>query len=556
MQRKLAACRSGIAFAFASLLGACGAAVTPQGDFRAPRIVAVSLAEGEPLSPTAAISVDFSEAVAAAASGGDALALVPHALGAGCSVDLGCGGGVCFAGRCQASPVDGAWLADFAHPPLTAARAATTAPIRVELLAGGERLRVQPLLPLATDRLHTLIVGSGWIDGAGHRLMGQDDLPVALLRVFATGELDRARPVLELLAPLAGSTDVAPNLQRVVVRFSHAVTPLELGSLWLSAENEGRVVGLRPLAEVGPCAADSAQDCHWLAVSETLPALTVWSLRAAPSLADARGATLLQERRIALATSAVRDRTPPVLGEVGLVQGDGCVVVRTRSSEAADARLSASWTDSVQRTAGVLEHELALAVPTAPVAGAQLRLDVLDAAGQRGAPWLRRLDLAPIAPLVISEVLADPLGADPDQEWVELYNRSDRAVDLEGWALRDLAAGSDGGALPALRVAPHGYVLVVGPRYRPGSGPDPFPGASVPLARLRSPLGGRGLANRGAPVFLYGPEGVLASSASGRVGVAAETPGPGRSAQRRSPSACDVATSWLRSAETGPTPGR
>ncbi|MBK8480331.1 MAG: lamin tail domain-containing protein [Proteobacteria bacterium] len=526
-RRPVVACAALLA-AFNLLCIACGAAVAPQGDFRAPRIVAVSLGDDEPLSPTAAITVDFSEAVEAALALVDLVAIVPHALGAGCSVDLGCGGGACFAGRCQASPVDGAWLADFAHPPLTAGRAAATAPIRVELLAGGERLRVQPALPLAPGRLHTLLVASGWIDGAGHRLALEPDLPVASRRVFATGDVDRARPVLELLAPLPASTDVAPNLKRLVVRFSHAVAPLDLGSLWLAAAN-GRRVALRPLAETGPCAAASVQDCHWLAVTEALPALTVWSLRAAPGLSDAQGATLLQEQGIELATSALLDTTPPALGEVRLVQADGCVVVRTRSSEAADARLSASWTGSVQRSAGVLAHELALAVPAAPAAGAQLRLDLRDGAGQAAASWLHRIDLAPIAPLVIAEVLADPLGADPDQEWVELYNRSERAVDLDGWALRDLDGGSEGGALPALRVAPHGYVLVVGPRYRPGSGPDPFPAESVPLARLRSPLGGRGLPNRGDPVFLFGPDGVLASSASGRVGVAAETPGPGRS---------------------------
>jgi hypothetical protein len=541
--------------AWLALVG-CGDAVGPQGDFVRPRIVAVSVTDEQTVSPTAALSVSFSEAIEAGSVGVDAVVVVPHLLGGSCTVDLACPGGVCFAGRCQSSaPVDGAWLADLAHPPLTAARQALTAPIRVELAGDGDRLIVQPVVALAPRRLHTLIIGPSLVDRAGQAIARQGELPVALLRVFATGDLEGARPVLQLVAPPAGSTDLPLNLRRLVVRFSQQLPPLAADGLWLAAD-DGLRVALRPLREEGACVTDAHQPCQWLAVAGPLRALTVWSLMATRTLGDLQGETLLQERPLALATGSVVDTGPPVLGEVSLLQSDGCVVVRTRTSEPADARLSASWTTTVQLTAGTLVHELALPAAPALPAGAQVRLDLQDAAGQAAAPWRHAAERASLAPLVISEVLADPLGPDPDQEWVEIYNRDDRAVELEGWAIDDGTVGADGGALPALRLQPHRYALVVGPRYRAGSGPDPFPAADVPLARLRAPIGGRGLANRGEPLFLRRPDGALASSYRGTVGTELEVPGPGRSAQRRSPAACDVATSWTRSGDDGPTPGR
>ena len=79
------------------------------------------------------------------------------------------------------------------------------------------------------------------------------------------------------------------------------------------------------------------------------------------------------------------------------------------------------------------------------------------------------VSFCPLAPppaagqIVITEFMKDPASvADADGEWVELYNTTPTAIDLEGWTLRD-----DGGQAVVivnggygLFVAPHGYLVL------------------------------------------------------------------------------------------------
>ncbi|RMF32277.1 MAG: lamin tail domain-containing protein, partial [Chloroflexi bacterium] len=50
-------------------------------------------------------------------------------------------------------------------------------------------------------------------------------------------------------------------------------------------------------------------------------------------------------------------------------------------------------------------------------------------------------------PLLISEVLYDPPGTEPDEEWIEVYNRSNATVDLSGYKVGDdekVSGGAEG----------------------------------------------------------------------------------------------------------------
>ena len=106
--------------------------------------------------------------------------------------------------------------------------------------------------------------------------------------------------------------------------------------------------------------------------------------------------------------------------------------------------------------------------------------------------------------LVLSEVLANALGPEPESEWVELVNDSERPVELAGVWLED-----SGGRvpLPDERLAPREAVLLVAAPFRASSLDVPVP-AAVRRVTLPS-LGQRGLANSGEPLQLVGPEGVL-----------------------------------------------
>jgi hypothetical protein len=60
--------------------------------------------------------------------------------------------------------------------------------------------------------------------------------------------------------------------------------------------------------------------------------------------------------------------------------------------------------------------------------------------------------------VVINEVQYDPpQSSDDNYEWVELYNRTDHAIDLEGWRIRDNCCSD---RLPQLSLAPGGFLVI------------------------------------------------------------------------------------------------
>ena len=106
--------------------------------------------------------------------------------------------------------------------------------------------------------------------------------------------------------------------------------------------------------------------------------------------------------------------------------------------------------------------------------------------------------------LVLNEVLANALGPEPDSEWIEVVNDSERPAQLSGVWLED---GAGRVPLPAETLEPHEMVLLVAASSRESSLDV---GAAPGTRRLALPsLGQRGLSNSGELLQLVGPEGVL-----------------------------------------------
>lgn len=107
--------------------------------------------------------------------------------------------------------------------------------------------------------------------------------------------------------------------------------------------------------------------------------------------------------------------------------------------------------------------------------------------------------------LILSEVLANPLGPEPASEWIEVVNDSDEPVELGGLWLEDATNRS---FLPRELLAARESVLLVAAGFRPSA-------LDVPIANgtrwleLTS-LGARGLSNAGEALLLVGPGGVVA----------------------------------------------
>jgi hypothetical protein len=106
--------------------------------------------------------------------------------------------------------------------------------------------------------------------------------------------------------------------------------------------------------------------------------------------------------------------------------------------------------------------------------------------------------------LVLNEVLANPAGAEPDAEWLELVNDSDRPCSLSDLWLEDSSGHVQ---LPDAVLGPGEIALIVSDRFR-ASGLDVAVPDGVRLLRVPS-LGARGLSNQGEALLLVGPEGVI-----------------------------------------------
>jgi hypothetical protein len=62
--------------------------------------------------------------------------------------------------------------------------------------------------------------------------------------------------------------------------------------------------------------------------------------------------------------------------------------------------------------------------------------------------------------VVVNEIMADPMGSDTNQEWIELYNPGNTAVDINGWQIRDCATQALTLRGPNLVVPAKGYLVV------------------------------------------------------------------------------------------------
>jgi hypothetical protein len=185
---------------------------------------------------------------------------------------------------------------------------------------------------------------------------------------------------------------------------------------------------------------------------------------------------------------------------------------------------------------------LASLPPLSPIA---LSIATVDNAGgvQRHAFSARTL--APMPHVIINEVLANPLGSEPAQEWVELYNDSSVPAELAGYVLTDVGGET---ALPAGSLAPGAFALIVNEAYADDDELDPPPPSEALLLRVPK-LGHHGLSNTGEPLKLMDGGGAVLSRSS-----ASSVPRAGMSLARMNPHAPDgLAGSFVSS---WPTPGR
>lgn len=402
-----------------------------------------------------------------------------------------------------------------------------------------------PVLVLAVACAPETKLGSGAATGSG-QASSPPDLPVAAL-----------------LEPVAGATEVPPNLAGVTLR-----TPEGLGDVAVpvtvvggaavgTAPALGRPVALgaaRP-ADCGDGGIGGAWTCLQVPLVEPLVPATSYVVSLVAGLTDGAGLPVQAGPVGRFTTAAAPDLTAPLIVGLQVSLSGPCVVVAFETDEPAAAELVLQ---PVQTAAAAFEPDPALReislgrgltvfraathVRDLP-AGAELAVGVRvsDAAGNVAESAPVELTLpGSLVPLAITEIHANPAGPEPAQEYVELRNLGAFPIDPGGMALED---GTGRDVLPAATIGPAAYALVVPSGFDVASVKDTPPAAGTVLLRVDSRLGGDGLSNAGEVVRLRAADGALLSS-YGSATATSTTAWSGKSIHRMPEDACDQPATW------------
>jgi hypothetical protein len=460
---------------------------------------------------------------------------------------------------------DRALLADLPRAPFGAADRARMLPIA--LGGSAERLEVAPRAPLDAGGVYTLVLG-GWARDAQGELLWPDRRGFAAeLRVSGAPEAGAA---LLGFWPAEASAGVPTNLALAVIQFDGpllAAEPAEADPAWEAEapawieDAKGRRLSTRLRSR--PCAELDfpGHSCLVLEPQTALAANTEHRIVLGEALRDASGAAL-GPRNVRFATGPGPDTEPP-LWAIRPCEPDalavplGCALIDDSS-----VVLELALDEPVQVLV-LGEHGPALSQLAADrsalfrledlAADRELRLSVLarDLAGQESAGELLLRTLPALPALTISEVRADPLGPEPAQEYVELWNLGAEPLDLLGYRLSD-AADEEGTAIEqSLLLYPGARALLVAQGFDAAEPSDVAPPEGTPLVRMGTALGSAGLSNAGEALLLRDPLGRRISAAPAR-----PRPEPGVCSVRVSASLRDGAEgSFALDREATCTPG-
>jgi hypothetical protein len=190
---------------------------------------------------------------------------------------------------------------------------------------------------------------------------------------------------------------------------------------------------------------------------------------------------------------------------------DRWVALTLRASEPFVATLTVA---GLVHSAIAPSGETQLSLPSlTPGSEITVELELRDSTGNsltRSETFRTHADLPTLS---ITETRSDPLGPEPSQELVELWNFGDRPVPLAGMLLSDQADELGTPLVTEAQVDPGARVLLVADSFDASDPKDVAVPPGTPLVRVGKSLGNAGLANRGEPLFLRDAQGRRISAA-------------------------------------------
>ena len=403
---------------------------------------------------------------------------------------------------------DAALLDDLEKLPLNAAHLSRSVAIRHRWR--NRQLELEPIDTLAPGENYTLALPRKAAVSPVQALattLQVDDSPLSGAALRAT-------------FPPAEARSVPSDLAFALVSFDGVVHDSEHG-LWLE---DARGFAHPARVEDIPCEAYDSAAIHCIRVlpSRPLEPGSRYTLRSGGALTDGHGATVT-ELRAEFSTQSALDpivpvwqQTPCAIDELALPIG--CALV---TDQRVDFQL---FQNPAMRVLAQLADQRIAVLPasmSSPL-GFQglvadrtytLTLESIDASlHAEQISWPLRT-AAPLPKLSISEVNANPHGAEPQQEYVELWNFGDESQSLAGMSLSD-SASDLGAALPEQAVlAPGARALLVSDTFDPADERDPRPAPGSLLIRVGKSVTRAGLANTGERLYLRTAAGERVSTA-------------------------------------------
>ncbi|PRQ07556.1 Ig-like domain-containing protein [Enhygromyxa salina] len=547
-------------------------AAPPQVDLDGPRVVASSLPgpRSVEISVLPELSVEFSEPIdPATVHAGSVVLAAWDILDERCTLTPICDEGSCERGRCQTQSLSSGDRSALDRGELD------PSPDHViqldhELDDDGTHLRVRPRRPLDAHRRYTLLISPALRDRGGAPLVDDHGRAVTWQRDFVTADRGSAGPEPQLVAPTPASVDVATNLAHVQTQLWPPV-PLPQPDATLELEAED---GNASIALVDPvdCPGWVPGTCLRWRPAQPLAPHTRYR-PAGGTLIDRLGRPALlpaPARETWFGSAAGPDDAAPEAAPIAQLRGR-CLAIWVDAGELVEATLSV---DELQgratiSQAGWIGLELDAGVVPGDQIGWSLELrDLADNGSQHHGQLVADASFDPeLARVQITEVLANPSGAEPHAEFVEL-RAGPQGADLDGLYLADVPLaelqqawldGDDlvGDPLPSVSLVASELAIVVASGWTADEANDPAPPPATKQLVVDASIGAGGLKNAGEHLTLWtitahGPTPISTYANWIDTGASAHN---GRSVIAGT-DACDLPDRWRSHPQGRSTPGQ
>lgn len=468
-----------------------------------------------------------------------------------CALTPVCREGSCERGSCQTDPIRATDLKALERGDPVDAALPLDAVLQDSADGTGSEVHVTPRRPLAPHARHSLLLFAR--DRRGAPLVDDDGQAAVWRRDLVTAGPGSSGPEPRLVSPPPGADLVPTDLARVDTAFPRPIDPDPAATLALQSA-DGALLLLRDPA---PCPGWVPDLCLSWRPAEPLAPGAVYRLAVTTTapLRDRAGRPALEPSEPAMFRAGPGpDLAPPDLTRTSLESHGRCLRARLVALEPLHLRLTAAGAArELVAPPGPVELAVPLVGPPGALVTAQLvATDLAGRTAERTSEHVLGASLDPTAPpLALTELLANPRGPEPAQEFVELLDlrAAGDAITLTGLRLvdgdPDALDLTTGDLLPAFTSTPGQRHLIVPATYDPAEGRDPAPAPGTSLIRVDASLARGGLKNSPGEALALawdaGPGGpVLLDSHGG-----ADDPGdlPGRSVVK-DPGACDVPAAW------------